>query len=89
MAAILIKKGFLSYGGCLYKQGAVLEVDEAEDIVARSGGRIVIAGQAEDAQAELPKKAARGKKSAEKPQEDGEEETASLPDADPLAAVKE
>ena len=88
MAAILIKKGFLSYEGCLFKQGTVLEVDEAEDIVARSGGRIVMAGQEEAAQAESPKKTAKGKKPAEKLQEDGGEEGASLPEADPVAAVK-
>lgn len=85
MAAILIKKGFLSYEGCLFKQGTVLEIDEAEDIVARSGGRIVMAGQEEAAQAEAPKKTAKGKKPA---QEDGGEEGASLPEADPVAAVK-
>lgn len=88
MAAILIKKGFLSYEGYLYKQGAVLEVDEAEDIVARSGGRIVMAGQEEATQAEPPKKTTKDKKPAEKPQEDGEGEGASLPDADPVAVVK-
>lgn len=88
MAAILIKKGFLSYEGHLYKQGTVLEVDEAEDIVARAGGRIVMAGQVEAAQAEPPKRTAKGRKTAEKPQEDGGEEGASLPDADPVAAVQ-
>ena len=88
MAAILIKKGYLSYEGCLYKAGTVLEVEGAEDIISRSGGRIVMAGQSEAVQAEVPKKPAKAKKPAEKPQEDGGEEGASLPEADPVAAVK-
>lgn len=88
MADILIKKGFLSYEGNLYKRGTVLDVDGAEDIVARSGGRIVMAGQEEAAKAEPPKKTAKNKKPAEKPQEDGGEEGASLPEADPVAAVQ-
>ena len=88
MAAILIKKGYLSHGGILYKAGTVLEVEEAEEIVSRSGGRIVMAEQEEAKQAESARKPAKAKKPAEKLQEDGGEESTSLPEADPVAAVK-
>ena len=47
-----------------------------------------MAGRSEVVQAEVPKKPAKAKKPAEKPQEDGGEEGASLPEADPVAAVK-
>ena len=38
MAKIIIRKGFVSHGGRLYKAGDVIDVADAKRMVARSGG---------------------------------------------------
>ena len=89
MAEVLIKKGFLTYEGTLYRAGDVVDVAEhAEDIIARSDGRIVLPGQEKKEPA--PRKTKTGKPAKENAtkSEDGDEEVASLPEADPTAAVK-
>ena len=86
MAQVLIKTGYLSYNGFLYRAGDVVDVANAEDIVSRSEGRIILPGHKKTA-AKTPKPAKEN--ATEKPEEDGGEELASLPEADPAAAVKE
>ena len=83
MASVQIKAGFLTYKGSLYGPGAVLDVENADDIVARSEGRIVMA----DGGPAVQKPAVKAAKEPAKT-EDGGEELTSLPEADPTAAVK-
>ncbi len=88
MAEVLIKKGFLTYEGVLYRAGDVVDVEDAEDIIARSDGRIVLPGQEKDKPAPRKSKTGKPAKENETKPEDGDEELASLPEADPAAAVK-
>ena len=83
MASVKVKAGYLTYEGKLYEPGEVLEAANADDIVARSEGRVVMTDEPPAPQkpaAKAVKKTARV--------EDGGEEPASLPEADPTAAVK-
>lgn len=82
MAKIKVLAGYLSHGGFLYSKGAVIDVEDAAGIVARSKGRIAFVQDKPAPKQQAPKQ--EKPKKMDLPAEEG----AALPDADPVAAVQ-
>ena len=86
MAKVIVKQGLLSVEGKLYRKGDEVDVANAEELVQRAAGRIVLAEAASETPP-LPPSDGKKKPQAEDVREH-EEEAAALPDADPVASVK-
>ena len=86
MAKVIVKQGLLSVEGKLYRKGDEVDVANAEELVQRAAGRIVLAGAASETPPLHPP--AGKKKPQPEPAREHEEEAAALPDADPVASVK-